>query len=492
VYNVSRLGRLTLGGQPGRQVLPLLCASALILSLGQWENWFWGIQLIVYVPIACVTSIIALSYASLAVTTRFAVSAVLATLSTFSYANGMVCWVIVLPVLLQTWDDLKTKPWLVWCWVLGFAVNAGLYFWHYAAPPQHPSFTEALTTARALGYFLALLGAPLSGGMKLHSLSQAIGVGGVLVVLFVLVSGYVWRHRRESLVLYRTLGWLTLASYTLISAGVTTLGRFGLGIETALASRYGAFTFPLLVALVYLVPIGLDMQSKTRLPQAEPWMRRATIVLSLGLILLHLATTRRSLALAESNWRTRLQGKGALQFSRILPHASLTRTLYPDLGALQRYAGDLDRHGLLAPGLRQSLHIGDHELRQTAGRDACGEFDLLERAGAGTYLARGWAILPHRRRPADAVVLAYEAAPGSFTIFDLVVERTRRADLAKALRQRGYRHAGWEHALTLPQGGGRPLTLAAWAVDADTGRLCRLHKTYAVDAQGTARLAVEP
>ena len=192
VYNVSRLGRLTLGGQRGRQVVPLLLASALILSLVQWENWFWGIQLIVYVPVACVTSIIALSYASLAVTTRFAVSALLATLSTFSYANGMVCWVIVLPVLLQqTWKDLKTKPWLVGCWVLGFAVNAGLYFWHYAAPPHHPSFTEALTTPRALGYFLALLGAPLSGGMKLNSLSQAIGVGGVLVALFVLVSGYV-------------------------------------------------------------------------------------------------------------------------------------------------------------------------------------------------------------------------------------------------------------------------------------------------------------
>ena len=292
--------------------------------------------------------------------------------------------------------------------------------------------------------------------------------------------------------LYRTLGWLTLASYTLISAGVMTLGRFGLGMETALASRYGAFTFPLLVSLVYLVPIVLDVQGQTRLLQARPWLKRGTIVLSLGLILFHLATTRRSLVLAESNWRNRLQGKGALQFSSILPHASLTRTLYPDLGALQRYAADLDRHGLLAPGLRQSLHIGDHELRQTAGSGACGEFALLERTGTETYLARGWAILPHRRRPADAVVLAYAASQGSFTIFDLIVERTRRADSARTLRQRRYRHAGWEHTSTLPQGTERPPTLAAWAVDADTGQLCRLHKTYAVDAQGTAMLAVEP
>jgi hypothetical protein len=59
------------------------------------------------------------------------------------------------------------------------------------------------------------------------------------------------------------------------------------------------------------------------------------------------------------------------------------------------------------------------------------------------------------------------------------------------LRQRAYRHAGWEHILTLPQGSGRPLTLAAWAVDADTGQLCRLRNAYVVDAQGTVRLVAE-
>jgi hypothetical protein len=492
VYNVYRLGRLTLDGPRARHVLPLLCASALILSLAQWENWFWGIQLIVYVPIACVTSSIVLAYASLSVTTKFAVSALLATLSTFSYANGMVCWVIVLPVLvLQTWEDLKTRPWLVGCWVLVFAVNVGLYFWHYAPPPQHPSFSEALTTPRASGYFLALLGAPLSGGMKLNSLYQAIGVGSVLVVLFGLVGGYVWRHRHAPLVLYRTMGWLALGGYTLLSAGVATLGRFGLGMETALSSRYAAFTFPLLVSLVYLVPIGLDLRAQTRLPPAEPWLRRGATVLSLALILLHLATTRRAFVTAESNWRNRLQGKGALQFVSLLPHESLTRTMYPHVGALQRYAVDLDRHGLLAPGLRQSLRLGDDELRQPAGGGACGEFEFLEHAGAETYLTRGWAILPQRRRSADAVVLAYAASPGSFNIFDLVGERTRRADLARALRQRAYRHAGWEHILTLPQGSGRPLTLAAWAVDADTGQLCRLRNAYVVDAQGTVRLVAE-
>src|SRR2546426_1139092 len=58
VYNVYRLGRLTVGGDRRREVFLLFLASLLIFSLVQWENWFWGIQLIVFVPIVCVTSIL--------------------------------------------------------------------------------------------------------------------------------------------------------------------------------------------------------------------------------------------------------------------------------------------------------------------------------------------------------------------------------------------------------------------------------------------------
>src|SRR5437870_11186905 len=69
VYNVYRLGRLTLGGARRREVFLLFLASSVIFSLVQWENWFWGIQLIVFVPIVCVTSILSLSYAPLSVVT---------------------------------------------------------------------------------------------------------------------------------------------------------------------------------------------------------------------------------------------------------------------------------------------------------------------------------------------------------------------------------------------------------------------------------------
>jgi len=484
-YNVYRLGRLTLGGNRRQEVFLLFLASLPIFSLVQWENWFWGIQLSVFVPIACVTSILSISYSSLSLGTKFAASAVLATLSTFSFAHGMVCWVIVLPVLvLQTREELKTKPWWIGCWVLSFALNVGLYFSNYVKPAHHPSFAEALTKLlAALGYFLALLGAPLGWGTKLNSLYQAIGIGFGMAVLFVLLCIYVWRHRNESRVLYRTSGWLTLGSYTLVSAGVTTLGRLGLGMDTALSSRYGAFTFPLIVALVYLVPIVLDIYGKKRLPEVEPWMIRCTILLSTVLIFLHVATTRSALARVKSNWEHRLQAKAVLLFISALPSESLTRTMYPGLEALKYYAEGLDRHGLLSPGLRKNLSIENGERRQTAGVDQCGWFDLLQHKGGTTYFAKGWAILSHRREPADGIVLAYEEPDGSFAIFDLVVVRTRRPDVAQAFRRQRNVRAGWEHSFTLPQVKGKPLKIAAWALDANTGQLCKLHKAYVVDAQ---------
>ena len=482
-YNVYYLGRLTVGGNRRQEVFLLYLASLLIFSLVQWENWFWGIQLSVFVPVACVTSILSLAYSSLSVETKFAAGAMLATLSTFSFAHGMVCWVIVVPVLvLQTRKELKTKPWLMGCWLLGFAVNVGLYFFNYIKPSQHPSFTDAWTNLLgALGYFLALLGAPLGWGTKLNSLYQAIALGFGMAALFGLLGAYIWRHRNESFVLYRTLGWLTLGSYTLICAGVTTLGRLGLGMDTALASRYGAFTFPLIVALVYLVPIVLDIYGKKRLPQLERWTFRCTILLSTVLILLHFATTRSALGAVERNWRNRLQGKAALAFISTLPSESLTLTMYPSLKTLKHYAEGLDRHGLLSPGLRKSLNIGNDERRQTAEAGQCGWFDLLQHKG-GTYFAKGWAILSRQREPADGVVLAYEESDGSFAIFDLVVVRTRRPDVAQALRRHRNLRVGWEHSFALPQVKRKTMTITAWALDANTGQLCKLHKAYVVDA----------
>lgn len=303
-----------------------------------------------------------------------------------------------------------------------------------------------------------------------------------MLALFVLSCIYVGRHRNDSLVVYRTFGWITLGTYTLVSAGLTTLGRLGLGMDTALSSRYATFAVPLIVALVYLIPIVLDIDRKRRSLQAKPWRTRCVFILSTVLIFLHVATTRSALAATERNWRNRLHAKAVLLFISTLPSESLTRIMYPGLGALKYYAEGLDRHGLLSPGLRKSLSIENGERRSTARVGACGWFDHLRREEGATYFAKGWAVLSDRREPADGIVLAYKSN-GSFAIFDLVVKRTQRPEIARTLQRPRRLPVGWEHSFSLPQPRGKPIQIAAWAVDASTGELCKLTKAYLIDAQ---------
>jgi hypothetical protein len=109
-------------------------------------------------------------------------------------------------------------------------------------------------------------------------------------------------------------------------------------------------------------------------------------------------------------------------------------TSYPNLEALTYYATRLDRHGLLSPGLCKSLSIEPDELRQTEGIGECGWFELLQRTAGETYIAKGWTMLTHRREPADGIILVYEEADGSFTIFDLAMVQRVRPALAQAFR----------------------------------------------------------
>ncbi|MGE4091051.1 MAG: hypothetical protein AB7G75_09450 [Candidatus Binatia bacterium] len=491
-YNVYRLGRRTLDSSRTHESFLLFLACLLIFSLVQWENWFWGIQFIVLVPVTCILLIVSLAYSSLSIRTKFVISAALATISTFSYANGILCWIVVFPVLLmQTWNSIKENRGWIALWVSGFAVNFALYFYNYVKPPYHPSFTEGLQTPlTTLSYFLVFLGMPLSGGTVLDRRYQAAIVGGVLCILFVVACGLTWRHRHATNIGYRTAGWLTLGSYTFISAAVTTLGRIGLGFDTALSSRYGAFSLPLLVALVYLVPIYLSVQERELQQQHATWKVRSGATLGTLLILLHLFSTAHAQMTVNAAWRHRVQGKALLLFIDVLPRKWLEKGSFPDLRALTRYAQGLDRHGLLSPRLRKTLTIERSTTQQASQRGIFGWFDELHQTEPGIYLAKGWATLPYRREIAHGIALAYEEADRSWTIFDLIEIRTVRLDVVAALQEDRYTYAGWEHSFRLPPTDQPHLTITAWAIDANSGDLFQLPKTYRVDTQ-TGEIHVE-
>ena len=62
LLNVYRLARLTLQGTAVRLLTGTFLASLLIFSPLQYQNWLWGFQVTLLVPIACLTTALAVTY----------------------------------------------------------------------------------------------------------------------------------------------------------------------------------------------------------------------------------------------------------------------------------------------------------------------------------------------------------------------------------------------------------------------------------------------
>ena len=204
--------------------------SMLIFSPAQYDNWLWGIQIIYFIPILCLTTGICILYSRIKSGWKVALTIMLCSVSTFSYANGLLCW-LLLPltaVFLGQWYVFKRHVKFIIFWILACASNLILYFWNYSKPRGVPSLLEGLVhPLRALNYFFAFLGSALAGG----NLTVA-SIVGLLLVLLAGTLGIFSLMKWDNLSLrYRTAGWFTLLLYSLISAIITTVGRMGLALN---------------------------------------------------------------------------------------------------------------------------------------------------------------------------------------------------------------------------------------------------------------------
>ncbi|NES03447.1 MAG: hypothetical protein F6K22_11695 [Okeania sp. SIO2F4] len=122
--NIYRLNRLTVKFKIFPTLLIAFLANILIFSAIQYDNWFWGIQLVVFMPIACITTAISVVYSRLNLRYKFLICMMLCIISTFSYSNGMIAWVIILPVLTlvaaKSRSDLLKQKWLFLGWIAVF------------------------------------------------------------------------------------------------------------------------------------------------------------------------------------------------------------------------------------------------------------------------------------------------------------------------------------------------------------------------------------
>ena len=472
------------------KAIVLLLISFVVFSPVQVENWLWGIQMIVFVPILCISTCITLCYLELRPWQKFLLCGLLCTISTFSYANGMVAWVVVYPIMAisTTWTlrSLFKPRWLLPGWLFFMAANLSLYFYNYHKPSFHPSFSYALThPLEAIHYFLVFMGVPLGLGIGVN-FSTFWGL--ILVSLFVYCN---WRLfqliARKQIDFSSSLGWQTVGGYSLLSGLIATAGRAGFGVLQATSFRYTTFSSYLIVSLIGLISILLisqrllikpDQPSK-QVPVKVKKYQKFLILGSLALFFIAYGQTYRHSFNKLYAWThlDRLNGKSCLLFSnQVFDEKCFATHSFPTPDLIRANIDGLDRLGYLSPGLITTnvMEAVNGGAVTTLAPEDYGYFDTLERQG-DSYIARGWAILPARPAPADAVVLAYkDPSTGQSVGFAITEQRIERPDVAKELQTRPFHLSGWEETLDLAALPESACDITAWAMDANQGKVFQI------------------
>ncbi|CAN5744883.1 hypothetical protein BH20VER1_BH20VER1_21080 [soil metagenome] len=465
LYLLLRRSRLGVAGT----AICLWVSALLIFSPAQFELWLFASGFPSFLPVLFIVAAWLVLEARWGLGWRFGVAAGLAVLSTFTLAHGMLAWGLTFPLYLLGGGVRRWGRWLLgWTAAAGLCVAA--YFYGYAKPAHLPEFGPVIPLLDYGRFFVAFQGGSFAYAWREQPVMVAEISGTVLVLLFTLAAVW-WLVRWKQIEERRAvLPWVALALYALGSGALATLGRVGYGIPYAISSRYVTFSLYLVVSLVVLV--ALWMREIWRVPAG--WRLRVISVAMCAVLLaagvsLYVGAFGRTVRFMHSMSARHALARVAIVFSPVIDNREVIRKFnYPAPERALEFATPLHAMGLLQPPLVQSQDITP--LQRAEGS---GAWEELAPGEGETMQAAGWAVLPGRRKPVDAVLLAYETPEREWIAFAISDAVVRRRDVARRLREPDLTWCGW--AADFPRGavpaGAR---LSAWAVATDGPRLYRL------------------
>lgn len=230
--------------------------SLFVFSLSQWENWFLGWQLQIFLMVfSTIGGFIALSTKPLR--PKHIITAILSGLvASYSFATGLLFWPIGLFLLLAN-NNVTKKLRLNFSliWILISTTVAFAYFYNLQKPPHHPTLLAGLYDPLTfLRYVLSYIGSPI----VLHDMhfSQIIGFTGLIIYTLIIIK---FPKKIDTSILHPIFA---LTTFALANALITALGRSGFGADQALSSRYITISQLFWISLVFLVHIFFTSKSR--------------------------------------------------------------------------------------------------------------------------------------------------------------------------------------------------------------------------------------
>lgn len=261
VFGLVATGLAQIQRRSGMRFLLLLpLVSALVFSKTQAENVLWGWQIQILMCLVAVTSVFLILGRENVSWVWFLVSLILALVAQYSFANGVLVWLIGFGLLLSTTRKFH-NIWQLATWSATGAISTLAYFWHWRtnSGASHLA-TNPMSNIR---YALTFLGAPLARntfecrlfGQRCDPLvreSERFGLA-LLIVLFAVTAVLVLTHQ-----LRNAQSFLAIGAFGLLSSFVASLGRSEFGQLQALESRYTTFSLTTWLSAAVCIVIALQ------------------------------------------------------------------------------------------------------------------------------------------------------------------------------------------------------------------------------------------
>jgi hypothetical protein len=453
----------------------------------EYEDFLWSIILLCLTPAIALLAAVLINLSEIRLRGKILANSALAFLATYSFASGMLLWVLAAPISPGRRSagvhnrGASRAGWYAF-YVLCGTLSVGFYFHHYTHPRQLPPFAVSLTDAFPLLRFLL----SWLGSLFVVPGADPLFFGCFFLAIFVTLVVAAIRVARREQSFRRFYPWAVIAAYALFSGTLIASGRMRFGIGSATASRYAVtvvfFYIGLagLAASLYEVWVTAGNRIGSRLVFASGltiglflagWLSSFTTQLArVGVI----REERKDLALAVQ-WIPAIPLNPELALAMVPPKIVAEKAI-----ALSRY--DALRPRLIPKSLASAVCQNPAYGDPSAGMLTSARFSYDHR-----LLLTGMAWLPYRNARADCVIVGYENSDHGltpFTVFQPTYKRERlkgRFDV-KSLPTNGF--AASIDPANIPTG---TLILRAWAVDMRAGRVLPIAGAITVDSEAGQR-----
>jgi len=457
-----RLLRQTPGSTPVAALTMWVLMTFLCFSPVQFENFLYGIQLEPFFVGLAVVAVAAVNLSALSFRSKALTNILFAFVSTYTYANGMVLWLLAFPLAASADPTPRHRRALSsGIYLLAATVAIGFYFAGYKRPSYHPEFISLPGHGLDLAHYLVLwIGSyfasdclsPLFAGLVAVGLFTALA-GAILILLF---------RNKEWRTFYP---WMLIGSYAVVTSVVTAFGRVGFGVQQALDSRYTVFSLFYYLAFaggsfaLYCTHIRNSSAGRACSLSNAAWLSVLAAFCWIGCYQKHVALLR-----VHREYRVKLVD--AMKWMEVIPDNPDLALVFPDVNVLKSRVRILAEHHVLRlPFIKGPLAAQVRQSPANANGSA-GRIETCAFVSNGSLFITGWAWLPDKNQRADYIVIGCKDTAGTFkpiSVFSPGVSRGYRPERVQLpeIQRAGYFSRTVNPANLAPGGS----TIEGWAID---------------------------